>query len=273
MDTQQTQQTTRFNVAKDKGAASNDYLITSAVVIFLGLSCGYVFSQVLGKGALDDLRSDDDNVWREALKDSAKNSTTVTINTSPLENGTVFAVAPNPTSPLPRTPQPRIDVSRGKSLIALDPDDVENVVVSESTKAQPILIANVKDADAPALAFETKIYSASFKPGSIELSPEEKRLFLDSVKMLGAADAAKIHVQGVSGNRSVPFKVRRKLAFNRAWEIKTILVEEFQIAPKKIRLFTFTTDHNGTPRAVISVFDTEEAAQADADRRLGKNNG
>ena len=137
--------------------------------------------------------------------------------------------------------------------------------------ATPVTVSAVSAISTPAqptLTVETQLYSVAFQPGRVDLSPEEKMALGARAKAERFSDAAKIHLQGRSGNTTVAAEERQRLAFGRAWSVKQALVNDFGIEPAKVRMFTFTVDHYGNPRVDVKAFETAEAAAEDAKNRL-----
>lgn len=136
----------------------------------------------------------------------------------------------------------------------------------EGVKSKPI----DESTKAPMLAKVGELTTLKFKVGSFEVGAEEKAALTKWATQDETLSAAKVHVKGFSGNSTVKYDERRALAFSRAWSVKEVLVTEGKLPAKKVRMFFFSNDHMGQPRAEVLRFETAEMAQADAKKSLKK---
>jgi outer membrane protein OmpA-like peptidoglycan-associated protein len=105
------------------------------------------------------------------------------------------------------------------------------------------------------LKMSTKIESVDFPLGSFSINEGMTKSILAFSQAQETLTAEKIHITGFSGGRNVPKDERSKLSFNRAFATKLAMVDA-GIPAKKMRLFYFSNDHLGAPRAEFKAYKT-----------------
>lgn len=153
--------------------------------------------------------------------------------------------------------QSKITLSE-KSLNALVQEEKVVKAVDDNIKTQPTL----------ALKLESHLGSLDFKKGGVELTEAAKIDLLAQIEKF-SKPSVKVHTKGYSGNINVAYSVRRGLAFERAYAVKKYLVEN-GVAPEKVRIFYFSEDHTGKPRAEANWLMSDEDVAQDLKLSLQK---
>lgn len=145
-----------------------------------------------------------------------------------------------------------------KSMNAVGQEAEKMIKSVDSVRTQPALL----------LKLDSHLASLDFKKGGVELTEAAKIDLRAQIEKFSTA-SVKVHTKGYSGNINVAYSVRRGLAFERAYAVKKYLVEN-GVAPEKVRIFYFSEDHSGKPRAEANWLMSDEDVAQDLKLSLQK---